>query len=384
MSRIKEQIVQSIDFINKNIIDKDGVTKPFEPDNAYLLKNGVATHDRYVTDHLSNISLQNGDVYSTSEIDGFLGNKADLIGGLVPSSQLPVFVDEILEFADLSQFPLVGDTNKYYLDLSTNKTYRWTGSNYIPINEGIAIGETSSTAYRGDRGKTAYDHSQLTTSNPHGTTASDIGSYTILQADSLFASKVNKEVGKGLSQENYTTLEKSKLASIQSEQLDHGIIFNKTLATTQTINSATPVDLTPLICGGVTPLNEGSPFYYDALNNLIRCSNLTQKYFSINIILLLSGTITSGGSGDTFLVTLHRPNDAIFRSFLYNSELTTETFVSKQVCVINSFVQSGGNDNFQLPVGATTGGFRIKISRVNGNTTMTLDSTNTQSIRLLS
>lgn len=269
MSRIKEQIVKSIDFINNTFIDKDGVTKPFEPDNAYLLKNGVATHDRYVTDHLSNISLQNGDVYSTSEID------------------------------------------------------------------------------------------------------------------SLLASKVNIEAGKGLSQENYTTVEKNKLESLQSEQLDNGLIFNKTLATTQTINSATPVDLTPLICGGVTPLNEGSPFYYDAVNNLIRCSNLTQKYFSINIILLLSGTITSGGSGDTFLVTLHRPNDTIFRSFLYNSELTTETFVSKQVCVINSFVQSGGNDNFQLPVGATAGGFRIKISRVNGNTNMILDATNIQSIRLL-
>jgi hypothetical protein len=177
---------------------------------------------------------------------------------------------------------------------------------------------------------------------------------------------------------------RNKIASnIGLEQLDQGIIFNKTLATTQVINSATPVDLTALICGGVTPLNEGSPFYYDSANNLIRCSNLTQKYFSINIILLLSGTITSGGSGDTFLVTLHRPNDAIFRSFLYNSELTTETFTSKQVSVINSYVQSGGNDNFQLPVGATAGGFRIKISRVNGNTIMTLDTTNIQSIRLL-
>ncbi len=40
---------------------------------------------------------------------------------------------------------------------------------------GVALGETSTTAYRGDRGKTAYDHSQVTTGNPHGTTAADIG-----------------------------------------------------------------------------------------------------------------------------------------------------------------------------------------------------------------
>lgn len=39
---------------------------------------------------------------------------------------------------------------------------------------GVALGETSTTAYRGDRGKTAYDHSQVTTGNPHGTTAADV------------------------------------------------------------------------------------------------------------------------------------------------------------------------------------------------------------------
>ena len=40
---------------------------------------------------------------------------------------------------------------------------------------GLVLGETSSTAYRGDRGKTAYEHSIKTTGNPHNTTPSDIG-----------------------------------------------------------------------------------------------------------------------------------------------------------------------------------------------------------------
>lgn len=43
---------------------------------------------------------------------------------------------------------------------------------------GVSLGETSTTAYRGDRGKTAYDHSQVTTGNPHGTTAADVGAAT--------------------------------------------------------------------------------------------------------------------------------------------------------------------------------------------------------------
>ena len=40
--------------------------------------------------------------------------------------------------------------------------------------EGLELGETDRTAYRGDRGKAAYDHSQ-TTGNPHATTYSDVG-----------------------------------------------------------------------------------------------------------------------------------------------------------------------------------------------------------------
>ena len=45
----------------------------------------------------------------------------------------------------------------------------------MEISPSIALGETSSTAYRGDRGKAAYDHSQITSGNPHGTTADDVG-----------------------------------------------------------------------------------------------------------------------------------------------------------------------------------------------------------------
>jgi len=54
----------------------------------------------------------------------------------------------------------------------------WDGTNWTPATlgggSGLELGETSSTAYRGDRGKTAYDHSQVVTGNPHGTTAADV------------------------------------------------------------------------------------------------------------------------------------------------------------------------------------------------------------------
>lgn len=78
----------------------------------------------------------------------------------VPTSQLPSYVDDVLEYSAKSSFPTTGETGKIYVDTSTNKTYRWSGSAYTEISASLALGETSSTAYRGDRGKIAYDHSQ--------------------------------------------------------------------------------------------------------------------------------------------------------------------------------------------------------------------------------
>ena len=102
-----------------------------------------------------------------------LAGKADLVGGKVPSAQLPAYVDDVLEYANLAAFPVTGESGKIYVALNTNLTYRWSGTAYVEISKSIALGETADTAYRGDRGKTAYDHSQAT-GNVHGTTASQI------------------------------------------------------------------------------------------------------------------------------------------------------------------------------------------------------------------
>lgn len=78
--------------------------------------------------------------------------------GKVPAAQLPSYVDDVLEYATLSSFPVTGESGKIYVALDTNLTYRWSGSAYVEISQSLALGETSSTAYRGDRGKIAYDH----------------------------------------------------------------------------------------------------------------------------------------------------------------------------------------------------------------------------------
>ena len=79
--------------------------------------------------------------------------------GLVPTSQLPSYVDDVLEYSSRSDFPATGSSGKIYVDLSTNLTYRWGGTEYVEISPSLALGTTSTTAFRGDYGQSAYTHS---------------------------------------------------------------------------------------------------------------------------------------------------------------------------------------------------------------------------------
>lgn len=138
-------------------------------------KTYVDTQDNLLQDQL-NLKA------NASEVNQSLGTKADLVDGKIPASQLPSFVDDVLEgtyinpttFNNLNSQPYTPETGKIYIDTTTNKTYRWSGMLYVVISSGgVALGETSETAYRGDRGKVAYDHSQ-SQGNPHNSTTSDI------------------------------------------------------------------------------------------------------------------------------------------------------------------------------------------------------------------
>jgi hypothetical protein len=150
-----------------------GGTSDYNPLTNKPQINGVTLIGNKTTSDLGITASGVGAIPSTDK--GANGGVAELdSNGKVPSSQLPSYVDDVLSYASQSAFPATGESGKIYIAEDTNKTYRWSGSAYAEISESLALGETSSTAYRGDRGKTAYDHSQ-TTGNPHGTTAADVG-----------------------------------------------------------------------------------------------------------------------------------------------------------------------------------------------------------------
>lgn len=78
-------------------------------------------------------------------------------GGKVPSSQLPSYVDDVIEINTFNNLPSTGESGKIYITQDTNLTYRWSGSAYTEISKSLALGETSSTAYPGDKGKSTTD-----------------------------------------------------------------------------------------------------------------------------------------------------------------------------------------------------------------------------------
>lgn len=105
-----------------------------------------------------------GDTTITNSLNAFISTKGQPSGlaeldstGKVPAAQLPSYVDDVLEFSTKAQFPQIGETGKIYVSKDTNLTYRWTGTQYLEISQSLALGETPSTAYPGDKGKVNRD-----------------------------------------------------------------------------------------------------------------------------------------------------------------------------------------------------------------------------------
>lgn len=77
--------------------------------------------------------------------------------GIIPSAQLPSYVDDVIEVDTFSNLPGTGESGKIYIVQDTNLTYRWSGTDYVEISKSLALGETSSTAYPGNKGKATTD-----------------------------------------------------------------------------------------------------------------------------------------------------------------------------------------------------------------------------------
>lgn len=91
------------------------------------------------------------------DLTGYLRNTDIFDGDYIKTSILPSYVSDVYEYATKDGFPSSGETGKIYVALDTNLTYRWGGSAYVEISPSLALGETASTAYAGDKGKANAD-----------------------------------------------------------------------------------------------------------------------------------------------------------------------------------------------------------------------------------
>ena len=120
-------------------------------------------------------STEKGTANGVAELDA---------NGKVPTSQLPAYVDDVLSYSSLSDFPATGEDGKIYIAKDTNLSYRWGSSEYVVISPSLALGSTSSTAYRGDWG--AEDRAAIGTLSTLNTTEKSnlVGAINELKTDS--------------------------------------------------------------------------------------------------------------------------------------------------------------------------------------------------------
>lgn len=141
-------------------LDNTGLARLWEHINSLLGGRVPATRTINGKTLTSDITLNASDVGAiATSLKGAANGVAELdSAGKVPTAQLPSYVDDVLEYSAFASFPTTGETGKIYVDTATNKTYRWGGSAYAEISASLALGTTSTTAYRGDRGNSAYKH----------------------------------------------------------------------------------------------------------------------------------------------------------------------------------------------------------------------------------
>lgn len=157
-SNLNNRIDNLDDKIDKEIADREAEIDRIENKFDGVTDELEAVLQKEIEDRKA------GDTTITNSLNAFISTKGQPSGlaeldstGKVPAAQLPSYVDDVLEFSTKAQFPQTGETGKIYVAKDTNLTYRWTGTQYLEISQSLALGETPSTAYPGDKGKANRD-----------------------------------------------------------------------------------------------------------------------------------------------------------------------------------------------------------------------------------
>ena len=133
-----------------------------------------------VTDKVANVTVPTSLSQLTNDASYVQTQNGTIPGNLIPSS-----FDDVREYTDYAHLPSEGETGVIYVLLSDsdnpNSIWRWStaSSTYVKLVKQLELGTTDTTAYRGDRGNAAYNHTlkinnsqAVSDQNPHGLTLS--------------------------------------------------------------------------------------------------------------------------------------------------------------------------------------------------------------------
>jgi hypothetical protein len=194
--------------------------------DASLLTSGTLADARLssaVTTSLgkADTALQSGTAISNisglqTALDGkqATGNYATLDGGKVPASQLPSYVDDVIEAVNFAALPATGETGKIYVTIDTNKTYRWSGSAYVEISASPgstdAVPEGSTNKY--------YTDARAAAAAPVQSVAGKTGTVTLTKSDVGLGSVDNtSDASKPVSTATQTALDAKQIKTVYSD-----------------------------------------------------------------------------------------------------------------------------------------------------------------------
>lgn len=171
--KVKERDTTTLTAAQNDATQKANAVKIELQEQLNLAESAVTTLQGYFTNGSAKkaIADKNGNDITTTYIKNSEKGTANGVAtldatGKIPASQVPGSMDEIIEgyyyngnfYLDSAhQQEITGEESKIYVDLETNKTYRWGGTTYVEISSSLALGETAGTAYEGNKGKANAD-----------------------------------------------------------------------------------------------------------------------------------------------------------------------------------------------------------------------------------
>lgn len=260
--------------------------------------------------------------------------------GKVPASQLPSYVDDVLEATTKADLPKTGETGKIYVTLDTNLTYRWTGTTYVEISQSLALGETSSTAYAGDKGKdtatklanvrnTALSH--ISDGNPFTADAASVKLHYQCYANDMYETGVPSSYSSPIPVA--TTTQAGIVTSADKKNIDNN---------TSSISAIKSGDL-PLVNPSIVPSGSNNSLWTvkkedgTAVSSITSTGNLSLLYgYKVDFNGCLLWTAKSGyknptavGSGDFSSVSL--PTSGTKSTVITSSNITSDKTITATI-----------------------------------------------------